>query len=276
VTKPWSSVRDRLGDARRFTMGAALIAALAHGSGCDPTPVALDAATSLDAAPSLDAERIIDAPELPGDALVLPGDAPELPGDAPVPPGDAPPTACRSDRECSAMMQVCDRTSGTCVDCTSTADCAEGEACLANACAAVMPCTSSRQCPGRVCAPALGYCVECNEDLDCAAEAVCRDHVCVARPLTCVSSRECSALGQVCDAALGVCVECTSALDCFGVDERCDRSDVVLGGRCAPRICEPGATSCVGLDAARTCATDGGEWTEVPCGASQSCVAGRC
>lgn len=195
--------------------------------------------------------------------------------DAGVDRVDAGGLACRSDRECTAVDGVCDRSIGRCVECARATDCDAGEACIRSACEPVTECTSSRQCPGRVCAELLGYCVDCNEDVDCGA-AVCRDNVCVERPQPCASSRECSVRGLVCDTTLGACVECVDAADCLDTDRRCDRSDVVLGGRCVPLACAPDSASCVDATTARRCNADGSAWDTTPCVGLERCLDGSC
>ena len=90
------------------------------------------------------------------------------------------PASCRSSRECSAAGLVCDVVTETCVECVEDVDClAADRVCRANRCQAIVPCVSSRECPGRVCDPALGFCVECVTSLDCPDDLVCSDSTCV-------------------------------------------------------------------------------------------------
>src|SRR5690348_5706051 len=77
---------------------------------------------------------------------------------------DAGPVACTTDRQCSGAGLVCDLVRGACVECVSAIDCASSQACRAGSCLTVVPCTSSRMCPGQVCDPMLHYCVDCVTD----------------------------------------------------------------------------------------------------------------
>jgi hypothetical protein len=127
---------------------------------------------------------------------------------------DAGPIACTSDRQCSGAGLVCDLTRAMCVECVATSDCMAGQACRQASCVTVVPCMSSRTCPGQVCDTTLHYCVDCVSDVDCRNGQVCRVGSCVAPPAPCTSDRQCSAMGLVCDVAGHVCVECNGAIDC--------------------------------------------------------------
>ena len=142
--------------------------------------------------------------------------------------GGAP---CASDRMCSGSGQVCDPIRGVCVDCNVDRDCiGADEVCRANACVAVTPCTSSRECPGLVCDRDRGFCVECVSDVDCPGGEICDpDGVCEPPPTPCVSDRQCADEGRVCDTVGGVCVDCVRDADCD------------LGLVCVANSCQRGA-----------------------------------
>ncbi len=136
--------------------------------------------------------------------------------------------------------------------------------------AARQTCTTSRQCPGQVCATALGYCVDCNDDPDCPSGQRCQDYRCVDPPRACTSSRQCSELGLVCDTSRGVCVECVTPADCTSEGETCSAAN-----RCVPRLCIASDVRCV-EGVRQTCDAYGTDFVAMPCAAQQSCVDGAC
>jgi hypothetical protein len=123
-------------------------------------------------------------------------------------PADVPPLACRSDRDCSARMQVCERAQMLCVDCNTAVDCTGTEICSGNRCVpAPPPCRSDRDCSARmqVCNTARMLCVDCNTAVDCPpnnvcnADGSCAPQVCVPSSVTCADTstvRVCSADGR--------------------------------------------------------------------------------
>ncbi len=196
--------------------------------------------------------------------------------DGPLPVGDAgidsgQGTVCRSDRDCSSAGQVCDRSTGYCVECVTGADCAAGQACRNTRCEEVTPCTSSRMCPGLVCDVDRGYCVECVTEVDCTGDDVCRDGDCVPPPRPCDSDRQCSDIGLVCDTAAGHCVECLREADC-PADRYCGDNRT-----CLPDACTAGETRCASSTQIETCLPDGsGFGAADACGPARECADGAC
>lgn len=133
--------------------------------------------TSGDAAANPPNETEVDPPPPSGDASVVTttdsGSVDtEEPGLPPLPP------------PCGGMCddgQLCNVASDECVECLTDLDCAEGQECRSNACAAIVPCESSESCPGElaVCHSQLDRCVECEIDLDCAEASRCESRQCV-------------------------------------------------------------------------------------------------
>ena len=119
-----------------------------------------------------DAEVGADAtPDAAPDAASPPDAPPDVPVEAAAP-------RCRSDRECTAMGQVCDFTSGACVDCVRDADCGTMMVCLASRCVTPVRCTTTRMCPGQVCDTVRGFCVDCLTNVDCPPGLTCRGAGC--------------------------------------------------------------------------------------------------
>lgn len=91
-----------------------------------------------------------------------------------------------------------------------------------------------------------------------------------AVPTSCMSSRECSALGLVCDIASSRCVECVTAVDCLGASQVCRANACVTvtpcttSRMCPGQVCDLGAGFCV------DCVADG------DCAAGQVCTANVC
>ena len=185
---------------------------------------------------------------------------------------DVPGTPCTSDRTCSAMGGVCDRDRGLCVECRTRADCTgTNTACIAQRCAPITMCTTTRQCPGQVCNTTLAYCVDCNADGDCATGQLCRENSCVARPRTCTSSRQCSDLALVCDMATSTCVECVGDNDCAAGMQFC-----AAGGRCLARVCATGAARCAADGRRELCNARGSAYDATACASTESCREGAC
>lgn len=124
----------------------------------------------------------LDAP-VPTDATPPPDGATDAAATLDVrPEGGA---VCASDRDCASAMQVCDVTSGRCVDCLRDADClGAGQVCTSNRCVTITPCTSSRMCTNQVCELTRGVCVDCVGDADCPSDRMCRANACVGATCT--------------------------------------------------------------------------------------------
>lgn len=140
---------------------------------------------------------------------------------------------------------------------------------MAQRCVTAVACTSSRMCPGQVCDTAAGFCVDCVTDVDCTGGTVCRANLCVAPPRACRSDRECSDLNMVCDEARSQCVECAADTDCTAAQFCADTT-------CRPRVCTPGAASCVDTRQRQVCDARGAAMTVVACGATENCRDGAC
>jgi hypothetical protein len=194
--------------------------------------------------------------------------------DAPAVFPDAP---CSSDRECSALGGVCDRTTSRCVECNAMADCPAGRSCIGSRCVTPVACTTSRMCPGQVCSTSRGYCVDCDADTDCPRGQTCRNAACVNTGGTCQVARDCPATTPLCDTVRHVCAVCLAATDC-------PARQTCRDGRCVSAACTPGATTCPAGSATRSvCATDGlssrdeacptpAHATMPRCGASNACT----
>ena len=87
------------------------------------------------------------------------------------------PRSCKNSLDCGTA-QVCDQSTGRCVDCVTNRDCNAGLECTGQRCRP--PCTSDKQCTsqGLLCNQSLGVCVDCVADGDCAPGEVCRVGVC--------------------------------------------------------------------------------------------------
>lgn len=86
---------------------------------------------------------------------------------------------CRNSLDCTGG-NVCNRATGTCVQCLSVSDCASGQVCASNVCRT--KCQSDKDCTslGLLCDQAAGNCVECIIDADCNGGARCSGGVCKA------------------------------------------------------------------------------------------------
>ncbi|MFH1531704.1 MAG: hypothetical protein ABIK09_13340 [Pseudomonadota bacterium] len=106
------------------------------------------------------------------------------------------------------------------VDCTTDADCAESEVCVAG-----------------VCVPNV---LECATDADCTEGLVCVENVCIAEPI-CATDVDCLA-GEIC--VEGVCMPdfmCETAADCLANEI------------CVEGLCVPDGGECTGCAAWQTC-----------------------
>jgi hypothetical protein len=160
-------------------------------------------------------------------------------------------SGCVRDSDCAPPTPRCQVSSGTCLACLSSLDCARSETCVAGVCkpgqwlcdsdedcapqlcdtrtGACVECLSDRQCPADFicvsgqCKPKQG--LPCDSDADCNLGELCIDKTCV---IGCRSGRDCPQ-GLLCDTARGdhgQCVQCLSAEDC------------PLGLRCADGQCQ--------------------------------------
>ncbi len=290
--------------ARRAVLAYALLTACAPRSGLGTLPPIPDASSddATDAAPNdvatdttptddtSDATPDDATPDVAVDVTVdaTPDDATsdvslDVTADAvaDVTPADAPgdtsadaSTVCRSDRDCSSRMQVCDLSRMTCVDCLRDADCTTaGQQCLSYRCVTPTRCVSSRTCPGQVCEPTRGVCVDCVSTLDCPVGQVCFNNACGDAPPPCRSDRDCSTRMQVCNLTRMTCVDCNADLDC-PMGRFCSE------GSCIPFVCAPGSASCADETTRRVCSADGHMLSTVACpsvtnGVSR-CVDGNC
>ncbi|MFO0729221.1 MAG: hypothetical protein U1E65_35910, partial [Myxococcota bacterium] len=107
---------------------------------------------------------------------------------------------CTNDQTCGGAR--CDRLSGRCVECRTTADCAGASRCVDHRCQASPSCSSDLDCTSMslVCDLVGHRCAECNSAADCM-DGACLDHSCYASK-ACTSSLDCRDLRSVCGPAL--------------------------------------------------------------------------
>jgi len=186
-----------------------------------------------------------------------------VPGDF-VPPGDAViPAGCQSDDDCPGGR--CNPNTFTCVECLTSQDCDEGEACSKWECIPLVQCEKAEDCAeGLVCDLEQGVCVECVEDADCEA-GVCEENVCkLPCDLGCPD-------GMVCDDLTGFCVDCLTDDDCE-VPFWCYQAE----NACYEDLCGPDEAICIGNSPA-LCAENGSGWVpKDPCPDGQTCMYGTC
>jgi hypothetical protein len=174
---------------------------------------------------------------------------------------------------------ICIETTGLCVQCRETNDCAASEHCMV-ATGQCVGCLDASHCAGRpsasFCEPATHTCTACRDgvDADCSNVPglnVCQTGTCVQCAGTrraacgeaaaacsasfacegCKADADCQRLGKVCDEAAGSCVACTvdseavqcGAKSCNPATHACtqtDRASVDLCSRCvADSECKP-------------------------------------
>lgn len=220
-----------------------------------------DAGSVTDAAPSADEPPAVDDLGAP-------------PLDVPVAPGDGGARACRSSRECSDLVQVCDPARGVCVECVGRNDCASGQSCVGN------------QCRAMTCVPDSAACVDSRSSRRCLADGVTEVVVpCGARE-TCGAAGRCVAL---------ICEPNVASCDPGGARRVCNPDGLgytaspcpplpgaptsrCTAGTCQP-ICEPNRGDCDGsLVTGCETAVDSSLAHCGRCGAACStrCVAGVC
>ncbi|MDO9017756.1 MAG: fibrinogen-like YCDxxxxGGGW domain-containing protein [Deltaproteobacteria bacterium] len=190
--------------------------------------------TGSEDAGSADVAPTPDEPATTEDLGVPPLDVPAVPGDGGV-------RACRSSRECSDLVLVCDPVRGVCVECVGRNDCASGQSCVDNLCRAM------------TCVPDSATCVDSRSSRRCLADGVTEVVVpCGARE-TCGASGRCVAL--LCEPGVASC-------DPAGVRRVCNPDGLgytaspcpplpgaptsrCMAGSCQP-ICEAGRGDCDG------------------------------
>jgi hypothetical protein len=147
--------------------------------------------------------------------------------------------------------------------CTTAADCAAEQDCIASACVPIVACNNSLDCPaGRVCDGAAGHCVECVRSEDCRDGRVCAASIC---SVPCASDNECTPMGLLCRVAGGYCAACVVDSDCQP-DQHC----AVSG--CRPSVCEPGTASCDGRTIVRCSQSGDRIEAREPCLVGTECV----
>ena len=202
------------------------------------------------------------------------------------------PLACGSNGQyaqqpaCSGATPNCDPTTGACVECNTTSQCAQpANPCLSAVCSnhacGYAPKTTGTACPGGTCS-AIGTCQACSP-----GSAVCSGN----GVLTCNASGQydpvasCSGGTPYCNAANATCVQCTSAGQCSqpansclqatctgnacGIANKADGSACTTGsdaGTCSAgncRVCMTGATRCKAgvTNTVQTCDTNG-QWLD--------------
>ncbi|MCB9738943.1 MAG: hypothetical protein H6747_06725 [Deltaproteobacteria bacterium] len=156
------------------------------------------------------------------------------------------PLPCKSDKDCIASDQVCDKDALRCVDCNGDVDCPSGESCKAHTCVPpATPCTSSKDCAAleQVCDKKVGSCVDCMGDEDCLGGALCVETICVAKACTKGQTR----CGD--DGALQLC----ASNELRWTTTQCPAGQSCTGGACG--VDGPDAAD-AGSDAAETTAPD--------------------
>lgn len=214
----------------------------------------------------------------------------------------APPRSCEEDADCveadpSKPHCLSEGERSFCVECLSSAGCAEGfdcrgGSCVDTACEGPADCLAFPDLPH--CAED-GGCVACLENGHCEAGSLCVEGRC-EKPFVCHDDGECAGRpeGGACDRASGSCVQCV-------VDSHCAAGSVCGGNRCAPLACGDvsdcpvgtrcdvlgcvpagacnGHESCAFDPRAPFCGDDGacvGCLADGDCGGDLSCVAGAC
>ncbi len=152
-----------------------------------------------------------------------------------------PAVACKSDTNCKATSQVCDKAEGLCVNCASDLDCAGGK-CVDHACQAVKTCKSSLDCPA-VCDQTAGVCVQCKESVDCPTDQACFSGTC--KPILCK--------GPLCSG--GKSFLCKADGSGYEAGKNCDDKNACTDGdSCDTGLCKPGPAKV--CDDQNPCTTD--------------------
>lgn len=176
---------------------------------------------------------------------------------------------CGVDGDCAATEPYC--ILGKCVVCSSTSDCATGEACFPRDHRCKTKCSTNANCEKDepIC-DEDGACVGCRDDDDCpATEPICDSTR--SQCAQCGSNGDCSAAKPICDLGHGTCRQCVIDDDCesgflCGGNHEC-HPGCQSNGDCNDNdrpICDTGTGVCVGCNnnsdcgvAAPICRNDG-------------------
>lgn len=173
---------------------------------------------------------------------------------------------CRQTADCDVPL-VCDTATSNCVECLSSADCAEnvaiGDAGAAIACDQVrhecVPCVQDSDCTGDVpvCKKDIANssrneCVECTADTDCGGARPICDTTSNECTSSCTSNSQCTGEKSVCNTTTQLCVECTDNSTCSGSASQCNTTSnecvqCVDDGPCTAggRVCDTTSNNCV-------------------------------
>ena len=173
------------------------------------------------------------------------------------------PSGCRGDADCTPGAQRCELSSGTCVPCLASSDCADGRVCAVPANRCVPSCVGSDICSGSapLCDAATGTCRACATALDCPdATPFCLASGACAQ---CLDADDCNPASDTpfCDVTAGRCVECVEDGHCDDVEESCNRVLGECAEPCSPTrlcngddpICDPALGFCVECEADGDC-----------------------
>ena len=218
---------------------------------------------------------------------------------------------CKSDKDCKPWELICNKETGSCVDCLEDADCAYNAHCLESFCL-IDACTGGQsQCNDAdivACAEngaSMQVVATCGAGEYCES-GKCHDQLCDPGLVWCdgnvlkechaigkevVLEADCSLQGQYCvaDACLDVLcppstVQCADDFDVgtCSVDGQsleitpCPVATYCQDGACLDQVCYPDEKSCDG-DIALTCNSKGSVLTTMDCNlADQACKAGVC
>ncbi len=225
---------------RRAVVGAAAwLVGLAVVIGCNGEfrfDDVLDGGSTLFDASRPSPVDVVDArPPSDPDTSVLPHPALDAAPDTSVAAdATAPRAGCHVDGDCKLATLHCDVISGTCVACTTDAQCVA---------------LGSRRCDA-----ALHRCIECGLDSDCATGQRCEPSTrrCVT---TCTTITGCPATTPFCDLPRSTCIRCHSDVECVvlsGDAHTCDPAnglcvDCIDDGQCKPSVprCDRTRGKCV-------------------------------
>jgi hypothetical protein len=153
---------------------------------------------------------------------------------------------------------TCDTSSGRCVECLTSNDCASPEVLCDTATHSCVRCLANEDCPSTspICklsenAPQANRCVECTGDSECLAPRPACDpssNQCSSR---CTVSTQCPPPTPVCNDTTQVCVGCVSNADCSETANVCDPSTARCveclddGGCAGGQVCNIDTHTCV-------------------------------
>jgi hypothetical protein len=191
-------------------------------------------------------------------------------------------TGCTADADCvgDPAGEVCNTTSGACVECMIDGDCETGETCnmTTYTCEAEQTnCSSNADCvgaaAGEICDTVSGLCVECLVDENCETGEVCNmtTYTCELEQTGCTSNADCvgDPAGAICNTTSGDCVECM-------IDDNCGTGEVCNMTTYTCELEQTGCTSnadCMGDPAGAICNTTSGECVE--CMMDSNCTDGE-